>query len=223
MNDYVRSLLRFWWVIVIGLAVAVAAGILAVYNVDFSSSPPSLTERTKPSYSAQGRLLVTDSTEPHLRISITTLQAVAADADGTPRLLPVTSAPDTATLVQAANLYPSYIESDQVAAISREDLRPERRPAEGAGALRDLEREPVRAVARPRDPADRRRRHAEESDRPRHADEHGVHTVADAEPARAGIKPKQRITVVALQTPEVGRRSSAVRRRRSPCSSSASS
>ena len=31
-----------------------------VYNVDFSSSPPSLTERTKPSYSAQGRLLVTD-------------------------------------------------------------------------------------------------------------------------------------------------------------------
>ena len=120
MNDYVRSLLRFWWVITIGVAVAHVAAILTVYNVDFSSSPPSLTERTKPNYSAEGRLLVTDSGQPHLRNSVTNLQAVAADADGTPRLLPVTSAPDTATLVQAANLYPSFIESDQVAEI-RED------------------------------------------------------------------------------------------------------
>ena len=121
MNDYARSLLRFWWVIAIGLLVAPAAAITASYEVDFETFPPVLTERSQPSYSAQGRLLVTDNDQPHLRSAVTTLQAVATDAEGTPQLLPVTSAPDTATLVQAANLYPSFIESDPVAEI-REDL-----------------------------------------------------------------------------------------------------
>jgi len=121
VNDYARSLLRFWWVIVIGILVAPAAAITASYEVDLATFPPVLTERSKPQYSAQGRLLVTDNDQPHLRSAVTSLQAVATDAEGTPQLLPVTSAPDTATLVQAANLYPSFIESDPVAAI-REDM-----------------------------------------------------------------------------------------------------
>jgi hypothetical protein len=121
VNDYVRSLLRFWWVLVIGLAVAQVAAIMSVYKVDFSSVPPNLSDRSAPRYSAEGRLLVTDSGEPHLRTSITTQQAVAADAEGQTRVIPVTQAPETATLVQAANLYPSYIESDLVADV-REDM-----------------------------------------------------------------------------------------------------
>ncbi len=120
MNDYARALLRFWWLLLIGLVVAVAAGIMAVYKVDFSTSPPTLTEREQPSYSAQGRLLITDQSDSHLRTAITQLQAVTADADGTPRLLPVTAPPDAGTLVALANLYPSLIESDQVAKV-RED------------------------------------------------------------------------------------------------------
>jgi hypothetical protein len=121
VNDYVRSLLRFWWVLVIGLAVAQVAAIMAVYTVDFSSIPPDLNERSKPRYSAQGRLLVTDSRAPELRTTVDTQQAVAADAEGQIRVIPVTQAPDTSTLVQAANLYPLLIESDQVAEV-REEL-----------------------------------------------------------------------------------------------------
>ena len=94
-----------------------AAAVTAVYNVDFSSGTPTLTEREQPSYSAQGRLLITDQSASHLRVAITKLQAVTSDAEGTPRLLPVTSAPDIGTLVAAANLYPSLIESDEVAEI----------------------------------------------------------------------------------------------------------
>jgi hypothetical protein len=124
VNDYVRSLLRFWWVLVIGLAVAQVAAIMAVYKVDFSSIPPELTQRQKPSYSAQGRLLVTDSDQPHLRTAVTSQQAVPPTAEGPRGTIPVTSAPDTATLVQAANLYPSFIESDPVAKIRKEMFGP---------------------------------------------------------------------------------------------------
>jgi hypothetical protein len=202
VNDYVRSLLRFWWVIVIGLAVAVAGGILTVYNVDFSTSPPSLTERTKPNYSAQGRLLVTDAGQPHLRNSVTNLQAVSADANGTPRLLPVTSAPDTATLVQAANLYPSFIESDPVAEI-REDIYG---PNDGR-----IRAQALYAVSSPSRFVPSRVPVIQliaVADTPKKAIDLVTHTT-DAfirwmtqSQQEAGIKPKQRITVVPLQTPK---------------------
>ena len=202
MNDYVRSLLRFWWLIVIGLLVAVAAGILTVYNVDFSSSPPELTERTQPSYSAQGRLLVTDPDQPHLRISVTTEQAVAADADGTPRLLPVTSAPDSATLVQLANLYPSFIESDQVAAL-REKLYGKSDGAIKAQALYAVSspsrfvpsRVPVIQVIAVADSPKKA------IDLVRNTNTAFTKWLTQSQ-AQAGIKPRQRVMVVALQTPK---------------------
>jgi hypothetical protein len=124
VNDYVRSLLRFWWVLVIGLAVAQVAAIMAVYTVDLSSIPPELTQREKPSYSAQGRLLVTDADEPHLRFEKTNKQAVTATAEGKLAEIPVTQAPDTATLIQAANLYPSFIDSDPVAELRTQMFGP---------------------------------------------------------------------------------------------------
>jgi hypothetical protein len=118
VNTYGRSLLRFWWVLVIGLAVAQGAAIVAVYRVDFSTMPPTLTEREKPSYSAQGRLLVTDSENPHLRLTVKhTVQPTATPEGEVPRTVEVAQAPDIATLVQAANLYPILIESDQVSKI----------------------------------------------------------------------------------------------------------
>jgi hypothetical protein len=121
VNDQVRALLRFWWVIVIGLAIAQVAAIMAVYNVDFSSIPPSLTQREQPSYTAEGRLLVSSGEEPYLRRAVTNLVQPPATADGPAKPVEVTQAPDTATLVQAANLYPLLIESDEVAKV-REDL-----------------------------------------------------------------------------------------------------
>jgi hypothetical protein len=120
MNDYIRSLLRFWWVLVLGVVVASAAATLTVYRIDLSGSSPELVERTQPRYSAQGRLLVTNRSQSHLRVAETSVQAVASGPQGEIRMLPITAAPDNATLVQAANLYPSLIESDEVTKLREE-------------------------------------------------------------------------------------------------------
>jgi hypothetical protein len=120
MNDYIRSLLRFWWVLVLGFVIAFSAAVLTVYRVDFSGSSPELVARTQPKFSAQGRLLVTNRSQSHLRTAETSVQAVASGPQGEIRMLPITAAPDNATLVQAANLYPSIIESDEVTRL-RED------------------------------------------------------------------------------------------------------
>ena len=116
MNDYTRSLLRFWWVLLIGLAVAVAAAVTAVYNVDFSTGHADADRAQQPSYSAQGRLLVTDqsarisgSRSRTCRRSPPTQKAHRASFRSRPR--------PTRHAGAAANLYPSLIESDQVAEI----------------------------------------------------------------------------------------------------------
>ena len=120
MNAQVRALLRFWWVIVIGLAVAQVAAIMSSYRVDVSSMPPSLTQREQPKYSAQGRLLVTDGDAPHLRRAVTVTVQPPATAEGPSKPVEVTQAPDTGPILQAANLYPLLIESDQVAKVREE-------------------------------------------------------------------------------------------------------
>lgn len=122
MNAYLRSILRFWWLMVIGLAVAQLAAIVTVYKVDFSSIPPELSERSQPRYSAEGRLLVGDTELSYLRTTITrTVQPPTIPGEETPRApIEVTQAPDNTTLTYVANLFPFLIESDQVAAVRRE-------------------------------------------------------------------------------------------------------
>ena len=126
MNAYARSLLRFWWVLVIGLVLAQLAAIVAVYKVDLSSFPPSLSERSAPRYSAQGRLLVTDEDSPHLRVSVTrTVQPATVEGNEDARApVVVTQAPDYATLVERANVFPLFIESDPVADLRRRMFGP---------------------------------------------------------------------------------------------------
>ena len=201
MNDYVRSLLRFWWVLVIGLAVAQLAAIMAVYRVDFSSIPPELSQRDKPSYSAQGRLLVNDTDQPHLRTGITTKQAVTATADGKTAEIPVTQAPDTATLVQAANVYPSLIDSDQVAKIREEKFGPTpgTLKVQALGAVASPSRfTPSRVpVIQVIGIANTPQKAIQLVERTNQAFIIWMTQAQD----KAGIKPKQRITVLPLQTP----------------------
>ena len=202
MNDYMRSLLRFWWVLLLGVLVAFSAAVLAVFSVDFSSSPPQLTERTQPKYSAQGRLLVTHSSQPHLRTAQTTEQAVAADAEGQLRTLPVTSAPDTATLVQAANLYPSIIESDQVTAIREQtfgvtdgQLRAQALYAVATPSRFTPSRVPVIQLVAVADSAQ------DAMSLVSNTSEAFIEYVRRSQRA-AGIRPVQRIQIVPLQTPK---------------------
>jgi hypothetical protein len=130
-NPYVRSLLRFWWVVVIGLVVAQLFALLVVFQVDFSSIPPKLTERSKPTYTATGRLLVNSPQVPYVRISVTS--EAPAPTGGTPlstgtptgpqnQTVLISEVPETQTLVRAANFYPLVIEGDEVEALREEVL-----------------------------------------------------------------------------------------------------
>ena len=80
-----------------------------------------INERDQRTYIASTRLLVTSSEAPYYRIGTTDFveapQPEVTEGEDTPtRSAPVlvTDTPDTATLIQAANLYPLLIESDQV-------------------------------------------------------------------------------------------------------------
>lgn len=98
------ALLRFWWIVVAGavVGVAAAAGL-------FSRQPA-------PIYTANDTIYVTSASQPYLR----TLQPQAstrpaASAQTKARSGGTTlSTPDTTVLVNAANLYPLLIESGQI-------------------------------------------------------------------------------------------------------------
>lgn len=123
---YIAALRRFWWICALGVVAAGLAGFLMVYSIQFS--PFKLTHRAKPSYTASALLLVNSSANPYLRTAVTTV----APATTTPSKAkgassaslfnpsaqssrPLTvHAPDTHTLVAAANLFPMLIQSDQI-------------------------------------------------------------------------------------------------------------
>lgn len=126
--SYVGALKRFWWVLVIGLLFAIFASLSARFTVGFF--PPSLAEKEEVSYTAEARLLVNSSSNPHIRSAETTFSpAPTADADTTddpsaeeepPQLVPFTQPPDLNTIIRNANTYPFLIESDGVADFRRE-------------------------------------------------------------------------------------------------------
>jgi hypothetical protein len=104
-GTYKRTFARFWWILLLGILLAGLAGIAVVVN-----------ERDQRTYVASTRLLVTSSEAPYFRIGGRDfIQAPEEEGEETsaPPVL-VTDTPDTATLIQAANLYPLLIESDQV-------------------------------------------------------------------------------------------------------------
>jgi hypothetical protein len=130
MNEYLQACRRFWWVILIGGVVALAAG----YEV--------AKHHKAPTYSATLKMIVDSRSRPFLRTAQTSVTAQPARTQvlkvpvktktgattykteliTVPQSPTVASqAPDTQTLVSAANLYPSLIESDAVATL-REKL-----------------------------------------------------------------------------------------------------
>jgi hypothetical protein len=114
MSPYIRTALRFWWVLVLGVLAASLAAVVMQYRIDLSSVPPTLEKRTQPTYSTTGRLLLNSSDSPYLRTSV--IQPETGDP-GVQTGVDVEGRPDIGLLVRLANLYPLYIESDEVAAI----------------------------------------------------------------------------------------------------------
>ncbi len=113
---------RFWWLAVIGALVAVASAALVVYRISFDGFPPDVRERAAPSYTATTQLLVNSASRPILRTAETRIEQTAPqvrrDSRGTVRVTrppeEVTEPPNIETLVDAANLLPLVIESDEV-------------------------------------------------------------------------------------------------------------
>jgi len=110
MNPALRALLRFWWLVVAGLA----AGVIGA---------AALVERQPgPTYAATETVLVNSANAPFLRTSQTQAQATTAPARGKGKskgamqtsVRSSSAAPDTQVLVNAANLYPMFLQSDEI-------------------------------------------------------------------------------------------------------------
>ncbi len=131
-NTYVRGLLRFWWLLAIGVGLG---ALVAVGSVDRIKPgiPPKLTPRKAPTYTATASVMIDSGDCPYCRTSITTTapakgaaaagstgKAAAAAAGRNQRAAATavqTAPPDTNVLVNAANLYPQLMQGDQVARI----------------------------------------------------------------------------------------------------------
>jgi len=120
-NPYVGALKRYWWVLVVGVGVALVAAIAAVYRIDFGSVPPSLEKREQITYTSSARLLVTSAEAPYFRTTVPRVSEVPATGeDEEPSSTTFLTAPDLGTLISTANLYPILVESDEVARIRQE-------------------------------------------------------------------------------------------------------
>jgi hypothetical protein len=123
-SSYGPALRRFWWVLAIGGVLAVAAALLMVYSVE-AGVPPKLSAREKPSYTSEVRLFVTSGEAPYLRTSVPRFAEVPIGTDGETTSRPVQQildAPDVKTLVDAANVYPLFIVSDDVARLREQQF-----------------------------------------------------------------------------------------------------
>ena len=114
MSSTVGALLRFWWLVVAGLAAGVFVAVL-VYSLESEAKHTATTQ-----------VLVNSPSKPYLRTQQTQtltpkVRTVRTRKGGTRTVKQPSSstsdAPDTQTLVDAANLYPLLIASRQVATI----------------------------------------------------------------------------------------------------------
>jgi hypothetical protein len=124
-NPYVRALKRFWWVVVVGLGVALIAAVAAVYRIDLGSVPPSLEKREQVTYTSSARLLVTSAEGPYFRTTVERVsEGPPTGEEEEPSSTTFLTAPDLGTLISTANLYPILVESDEVQSIRQEQAGP---------------------------------------------------------------------------------------------------
>ena len=105
MSPTLKALVRFWWIVAIGVAVA------AVVAFGLARRQPA------PVYTASENGLVTSPSVPYLRTVQTGTTGARAKVPATGS----TVATDTQALVNAANLYPLLIQSNKIARL-RESL-----------------------------------------------------------------------------------------------------
>lgn len=131
-NKYIRSLIHFWPILLIGLVVATIMGTEMIATIK-PALPPKVKLRNPPTYSATQVLLVNSAQNPLVRTAITNVvpkpnkfallhnrgkgSTGASSVTSVPQSPSVSvHAPDISVLVRAANLFPRLIMSDQVTA-----------------------------------------------------------------------------------------------------------
>jgi len=125
------ALLRFWWLLGLGIVVAIGAAAWMVYDL------PDLTPRTKATYTANAQLFVTSPDGSYIRLSVPRAVETGGDTSSSAKSskkqastresggpLIVRDPPNVQPLLAAANLYPLLIESDQVSALRRKMFGP---------------------------------------------------------------------------------------------------
>jgi hypothetical protein len=130
-NPYIRALVHYWYLLVLGLAAGIIAAVLVVDTVKLGV-PPKLHPRSKPTYQAQAQMLVDTPKSSFFLTKKSSLQAkgyhyergTAVTTKGGTTHVPlykvpdgkqvVTDTPDFKTITFYANLYPSFVTSDAV-------------------------------------------------------------------------------------------------------------
>ncbi|HEY7693160.1 MAG TPA: hypothetical protein VH816_12540 [Gaiellaceae bacterium] len=129
-NRHIRALARFWWLLAIGLGIALIAAVEMMATISVGL-PPKVRYRSHATFTATQQELVTTLDNPYLRTQERTVvprppktQAVrgAGASSSTVQTVPQApsvqvGAPNVSVLVRAANYYPYLIQSDPVIAI----------------------------------------------------------------------------------------------------------
>lgn len=124
-----RAFARFWWLLAIGIGVALIAAVEMISSISVGL-PPKVKYRSQPKYAATQLELVTTLNNPFLRTQErtvvprppTTQTVQRRGGSRTVRTVPQTptvqvETPNVTALVRAANYYPYLIQSDPVVAI----------------------------------------------------------------------------------------------------------
>jgi len=127
LQQLLRAVVRFWWVALLGIVLAVLAFTFATYRVTMSF-PPKLEARAHSTYSASTQLLITSKGEPYLsstnvnakiiKLPDSTTASTTGTATGTQQNSTYDSGSgadgDLQRLVEIANSLPPRVTSDTV-------------------------------------------------------------------------------------------------------------
>lgn len=118
VHHNLRALWRFRWLILVGVGVAALVPMLMIYKANLSWPP---TPRSRPVYVAKTQLLVDSPTGPFFRtqpkeVGPTQSKRTSEDVPSTTQTV-VPSVSGTKSLVDAANLFPLFVQSDEVAVL----------------------------------------------------------------------------------------------------------
>ncbi len=126
LQQLLRAVVRFWWVALLGIVLALLAFTFATYEV--SGFPPKLQARSHSTYSASTQLLITSKGEPYLSSTNVNAKIIKLPDSTTPGTTGTTSIPqqnstydsgsgadgDLQRLVEIANSLPPRVTSDTV-------------------------------------------------------------------------------------------------------------